>query len=121
MSESLTAILRSIRAASGATLRQVEKKTGISNAYLSQLENGSGGKPSPHILQKLAVFYGVPYEALMEAAGYLQPSSKAPHKVESKRSLGALEAALMSAKLTEEEQEKVAEFVQFLRSKRRKA
>jgi HTH-type transcriptional regulator, competence development regulator len=121
MGESLAIILRSIRAASGASLREVERQTGISNAYLSQLENGSTDKPSPHFLHKLATFYKVPYESLMEAAGYLKPPSKVTTNEGKKKRLGALEVALMSARLTEKEQQKVAEFVQFLRSTRRKA
>lgn len=120
MSKSLSALLRSIRTASGASLREVERKTKISNAYLSQLENGKGGEPSPHILYKLADFYGVPYESLMEAAGYLQSSAKILRREKSNKRLGALEVALMSAKLNKREQEKVADFINYLRSQRRK-
>lgn len=41
------------------TLRQVEEITGISNTYLSQLENGKIKKPSHDTVQKLnAVYYG---------------------------------------------------------------
>ena len=63
--------LRRIRKARGATLREVEGVTSISNAYLSQLEDGRVSKPSPNFLYKLAVFYEVPYEDLMKAAGYV--------------------------------------------------
>jgi len=38
---------------------------------LSQLENGRVTKPSPHILHALATVYRVPYETLMERAGYV--------------------------------------------------
>lgn len=39
------------------TLREVQKATGISNAYLSQLENGLIKKPSHDTVQKLTAFY----------------------------------------------------------------
>ena len=53
------------------TLRQLEIKSGVSNSYLSQLENGKRGIPSPDILKKLSLPLGVPYQELMAAAGYL--------------------------------------------------
>jgi len=46
--------------------------SGISNAYLSQLENNKVKKPSPHFLHKLASLYDVPYDLLMEYAGYIK-------------------------------------------------
>ena len=56
----LGAELRRIRKAREATLRGVEEATGISNAYLSQLENGRIAKPSPNILYKLSEFTKFP-------------------------------------------------------------
>src|ERR1051325_1287734 len=63
--------LNRLRAASGLTLRTVETQTGISNAYLSQLETGKAENPSPAMLKKLADLYRASYEALMQYAGYL--------------------------------------------------
>src|SRR5258707_9583466 len=54
------------------SLREVETATGISNAYLSQLENNKIKKPSPHFLHKLSALYEIGYELLMESAGYVQ-------------------------------------------------
>lgn len=70
---SLGLYLASIRASRKMTLREVEEATGkeVSNAYLSQLENGKISKPSPHILHSLAEVYGVDYSILMERAGYI--------------------------------------------------
>jgi HTH-type transcriptional regulator, competence development regulator len=121
MGGTLATVLRQIRGVSGASLREVERKTGISNAYLSQLESGAATRPSPQVLHKLATFYSVPYESLMEAAGYLEPARDrgGPLGRQRKR-LGTLQAALMSAKLTDEEQARVAEFIEFLCSKREK-
>jgi len=111
----LAETLRTLRVMSGSSLRQVEKKTGISNAYLSQLETGATQNPSPQVLHSLADYYAVPYESLMEAAGYLRPATDSP----SKQRLGGIEVALMSAKLDEDEQQRVVQFIDFLRSQRR--
>jgi len=54
------------------SIRQVAEKTGISNAYLSQLESQKRKKPHPEVLQKLADFYDVPILELFEKAGYLE-------------------------------------------------
>lgn len=104
--------LRQIRLLTAKSLRDVERETGVSNAYLSQLENDSTKNPSPRILYKLAECYKVPYESLMELAGYLVRSAAGEQRV------SALQAALMSAQLTAEEEARVAEFIAFLRSQR---
>jgi transcriptional regulator with XRE-family HTH domain len=76
----LGAHLRQLRRDRKLTLRDVEDATGrdVSNAYLSQVENGR--KPSPDVLQSLADAYGVSYTALMTRAGYLK-SGDAPVQV----------------------------------------
>jgi transcriptional regulator with XRE-family HTH domain len=114
MNIKLDEMLRTLRRISGAKLREVEKKTGVSNAYLSQLETGTTKNPSPQVLHALASFYEIPYESLMEAAGYLKPATDAD-----KRRIGAAEAALMSAKLSPDEEARVVQFIEFLRSQRR--
>jgi transcriptional regulator with XRE-family HTH domain len=53
------------------TIRQLELYSGVSNAYISQMERGLKGIPSPDILQKLSKPIGVSYEELMEKAGYI--------------------------------------------------
>ena len=64
-------VLRGGRDSSGFTLRQVEESTGISNAYLSQLENDKIKKPSANVLYKLAVLYGIKLEELFRAAAII--------------------------------------------------
>lgn len=99
------------------SLREVEKATKISNAYISQIENGKIDEPSPRILYKLAEYYDVPYAFLMEAAGYLKPKQPAGSNSQHGK-IGGIEAALMSEDLTEEEARQVKHFIQFLRLKR---
>ena len=65
--------LKTARAAQGLSLRDVEEATGkaVSNAYLSQLENGKVRRPSPHVLYALSQALAVSYELLMERTGYI--------------------------------------------------
>jgi DNA-binding NarL/FixJ family response regulator len=60
--------MKGLREAKGVTLREVEGSSGVSNAYLSQIEKGR--IPTPRILQKLATIYDASYEELMVQAGY---------------------------------------------------
>jgi len=53
------------------SLRDVERRTGVSNAYLGQIELGKRPPPHPNILKKLAPLYSVSVYELMVAAGYL--------------------------------------------------
>lgn len=105
--------LRMARELHNLSLREVEEATGISNAYLSQLENDKIKKPSPHFLHKLAALYDIGYELLMEAAGYIiRKKPDGPKTV-----AGA--ALFAEKKLTSQEEEALAEYLAFLRSKRK--
>lgn len=86
--------LRDLRRARRLTLREVEERSGVSNSYLSQVENGHIRQPSPHVLQKLAEAYGVAYEHLMMRAGYIRPDALPPAPpAEVREAPGAYEAA----------------------------
>lgn len=111
----LGSFLASARGKLGLTLRAVEEGTGISNAYLSQLEHGKIKTPAPQNLYKLAETYRVPYELLMELAGYPLPDARS---AERRSSLDAL-AARVGA-VTEEEEEALVEYLQFIRSRKRR-
>lgn len=63
--------LRVLRGKQRMSLRDVERRTGVSNAYLGQIEQGKRPPPHPNILKKLAPIYDVPVEELIRAAGYL--------------------------------------------------
>jgi transcriptional regulator with XRE-family HTH domain len=108
----LGAVLADLRKAKGLSLREVQEATGnaVSNAYLSQLENGKIKKPSPNVLHSLADVYLVPYEALMEKAGYLASSGK---RGERKKRL----AVFAIDDLTAEEEEELLKYLAFLRSR----
>jgi len=95
------------------TLRQVEAATGIQNAYLSQLENGKITKPSPAVLHKLADPYQLPYEMLLEMAGHPVPFRKTDSSVSNR-----LPDELST--LTNEEEDKLLEYLRFLRSQEKR-
>jgi transcriptional regulator with XRE-family HTH domain len=116
----LSKLLKSIRKVNGASLRAVEEATGISNAYLSQLERGDAQKPSPDKLYALAEFYNVPYTDLMRAAGYLQTSDPSQGAANSNARTSTVQAALMSADLSPEEEDAVVKYIEFLRFQNKK-
>lgn len=65
------AYLKKIRKEKKLTIRQLELYSKVSNAYISQIERGERGVPSPDILKKLSKPLGVNYEELMQKAGHL--------------------------------------------------
>lgn len=67
--------LRDMRKLKGFTIRELSDRSGVSAAYISQLENGNRGIPSPEVLQKLSEGLNTPYFELMKAAGYLQTAA----------------------------------------------
>ena len=104
-------VLADLRKAKGLSLREVQEATGgaVSNAYLSQLERQKIKKPSPNVLRNLAQVYGVPYETLMEKAGYLLPDTDG----QDGRRRGL--AAFAIDDLTAEEEEELLKYLAFLR------
>jgi|SRR5215831_13854701 len=102
--------LRKARRDVGMSLRDVEDRIEVSNAYLSQLESEKIKQPSPVVLHKLSDLYGVAYAAVMRLAGYPVPEPLA-------------ENSLLHARvgtLTEEEEDAVVDFIGLLRAQRRK-
>lgn len=109
--ESLGSLLRESRERLELTLREVEAKTGISNAYLSQLEGAKIKQPSPQVLHKLCSLYECSYAAAMEMAGYPLPSAdKTPANSRFVARLG---------KTTPKEEAELLEYLRFLRSRKR--
>lgn len=66
------------------SIRQVAEKTGISNAYLSQLESGKRNNPHPEVLKKLAKFYEIPVIEFLKKAGYLDEDNDEEETYEEK-------------------------------------
>src|SRR5690625_4813474 len=67
--------IRKLRNDRELTIRQLELYSGVSNSYLSQLENGKRGIPSPEIIKKLSKGLKIDYNLLMIKAGYMEEAS----------------------------------------------
>jgi transcriptional regulator with XRE-family HTH domain len=115
MNKTLGQYLKQQRKRKNITLREVEKRTGISNAYLSQLENNKIFNPSPSVLYKLAEYYQISYEYLMKLAGYPIPEIDIKNK-----KIQFYRLSRIINDLTPEEEEKLIEYLQFLRSRKKK-
>lgn len=95
------------------SLRNVEEETGISNAYLSQLERGIATKPSPSILHKLSKCYGCSYIKLMELAGYGRIKKKTTEDP-----IQEAQIALLSSGLSKDQVKQVMDYVNFIKSQK---
>jgi HTH-type transcriptional regulator, competence development regulator len=105
--------LRRGREAKGITLRKVEELTGVSNAYLSQLEGAKIRQPSPVDLHKLCNLYEISYALAMEHAGYPLPEGM-PASTSQQRLLGRL------GPTTPDEEDALVDYAAFLRTKKRR-
>jgi HTH-type transcriptional regulator, competence development regulator len=106
----LSHLLADGRKRAGLTLRTVEAKTGISNAYLSQIENGKIKEPSPLVLHKLSQLYRISYATALQAAGYPLPG----------RTASPSTLAARVGPTSVEEENALVEYLEFLRSKHTK-
>ncbi|RLI97253.1 MAG: XRE family transcriptional regulator [Candidatus Aenigmatarchaeota archaeon] len=109
MASNLGSFLKRTREEKDMKLRVVEELVGISNAYLSQLENNKIANPSPKVLHKLAGCYGVSYVQLMQLAGYPAPGHDETAKKFRNSHLN---------NLTKDEEDKLSEYLLFLRTKK---
>jgi len=107
--KSLGNTLKELREIRKLTLRQVEEVTGISNAYLSQLENDKIAKPSANVLCKLSDIYQEDIKTLLASAGIIDSKAAPSRKL--------LESIALSTKsaLTQDEEEALIKYLQFLR------
>lgn len=111
---SLGTILKEARSKTGLTLRQVEDSSGVSNAYLSQLENDKIKSPSANILYKLSSLYNIPLNLLLKGAGIIEG-----HVEETSTNNSFINRVAFSSEgLTEEEKQDVLQYLEFLKTKK---
>ncbi len=113
--QALGAYLHSLRTGRGLSLREVEEASGkaVSNAYLSQLENGKIAKPSPHVLHHLALVYDADYQKLMARAGYIAPDAERSAEARHGRA-----ATYAIEHLTAEEEQALLDYLAFIRARK---
>lgn len=105
--DTLGGYLAAARRRGALTLREVESRTGVSNAYLSQLENNKVKEPSPTVLDRLSKTYGIPYLECLRLAGYPVPEDMSISRI-----------AARLGETTPEEESALAEYLQFWRVQR---
>jgi len=110
--ETLGNVLRLSRESKTFTLRYVEDKTGISNAYLSQLENDKIKKPAADTLYKLSEIYKIDFNYLLQKAGLVEKNKNANHSV------GRF--IFSKDNLTSAEEEELIRYLQYIRNKQKK-
>jgi len=105
MSESLGKKLAAARADRGWSLREVERRTGINNAHLSQIETGAIERPALNMLWALAEIYDLDLRELMRMSGHVEAAATAtPGSV-----VGA--ALREMGEMSRGEQEQVLQFI----------
>lgn len=114
--ETLGKTLKSTRENVSFTLRDVEIATGISNAYLSQLENDKIKNPSANILYKLANVYKINLNVLLCASGIIEKKDVSENT--DVQSFLEKEIAFYKDKLSIDEEKEIVNFMKFLRSQR---
>jgi transcriptional regulator with XRE-family HTH domain len=106
----LGSVLREARRGRGMSLRDVERRTGIGNAHLSQLETGTIARPEPALIWDLAVLYDLDFSELLELAGHGRgPDAAGERMTVALRALG---------ELTAPEQSEVLQFMAELKRRR---
>jgi transcriptional regulator with XRE-family HTH domain len=103
--------LKQLREAKKLSLRKLDDLSGVSHVYLSQIENGNRGIPSPDVLKKLAVPLGATYKELMQAAGYLGEDSSSVSTLEDEWPEVASVLRGSGKKMTAEERQRIARII----------
>lgn len=106
--------LKEAREFNSFTLRQIEEETGISNAYLSQLENDKIKNPSAQVLFKLASVYHVDLNTLLSETNIINKKTTAEITEEQEWSK---RFAFSAGNLTENQKMEVMEYIKYLKSK----
>lgn len=114
--KTLGTTLKDARKSMGLTLRQVEESTGISNAYLSQLENEKIKSPSANILYKLSSLYNVSLKILLNNAGIIEHKEKEETNEHSKF---VETIAFSSEGMNENERDEVLKYLEFIKQRKK--
>mgnify|MGYP003522831600 CR=1 FL=1 len=107
LKKTLGQVIKELREGMRFSLRTVEEVTGISNAYLSQLENDKAKKPSANRLLKLSELYKIDFGYLLSLAGIVENESAA------NKAFG--EYVFSKEILTKDEEEELLQYLKFMR------
>lgn len=108
-------ILKAARSNLKLKLMEVEGLTGISNSYLSQLENNKIKSPSIGVLSKLSGVYKIPLKLLLVTANLIEETNEG----EIERNFNfAQKLAFKAEDLTDGERQEVLNYLEYLKSKK---
>ncbi len=110
-------VLRQARKHHRLSLREVERRIGRSNAYLSQVERGLIRQPDPSVLLDLAELYGLNFMTLAGWAGWGSAGKTAASGSRHSDSTAILVRRVLELDATERDE--VLDYVEKLRRKRR--
>lgn len=63
--------IKKIRTEKGLSMRELERRSGLSQSYISQLEKGIQQNPKNETIQKLALGLNTDYQELLRKAGHV--------------------------------------------------
>ncbi|WP_233882552.1 helix-turn-helix domain-containing protein [Brevibacillus laterosporus] len=67
--------LKNIRESRSLSVRELAKRSDVSHSHISQIETGQRGIPKPDTIKKLADGLNIPFDELMQYAGYIEQST----------------------------------------------
>jgi len=98
--------IRFLRQGKGWSLSDMAQRSGISKAYISDLENGAAGKPNIQYAYSIAVTLGVTLDDLLEGA---KPASKQKRRRLGEELPPGLAELQVELKLSDDEVETLAQ------------
>lgn len=110
--DTLGGVIRAQRLKRGWSLRAAERETGVNNAHLVQIENGTIARPDHNVLFALAGAYGLRFDRLLALAGHVAVAAaprRSPYGAVAWKALG---------ELSSDEQREVVDFIAELRQRR---
>jgi transcriptional regulator with XRE-family HTH domain len=113
--KSLGSTLKKTRELMNLTLKDVEKATKISNAYLSQVENDKIKQPSASVLYKLAAVYKLELNDLLEASGIVKKQEKSEKAVSNE---WVKRLAFYTDDLDTEQKEEVLKYIKYVKQQK---
>ncbi|MCY7704393.1 transcriptional regulator [Bacillus safensis] len=93
------AYLRALREEKKLSVNQLAMYSEVSAAGISRIENGKRGIPKPPTIKKLAGALKVPYEDMMQAAGYIEEATSVHQHEEDDLSLSKIKEAAVQYEL----------------------
>ncbi|MBU5436391.1 helix-turn-helix domain-containing protein [Tissierella sp. MSJ-40] len=98
--------------------KQLSELTGLTAAYLSMIENNKRTNPSKETIEKLANALEVPIEELFKEGQNINEPEEI-NSLEEEKSFKTIAAHFDGIEFTEEEEEEINNYIEFLLSKRK--